>query len=394
MFTAEVDKGLAGIGTQRELAQLLDDIRAFIRRYVVVTDHEFVALSLWVIHTYCFLTGENTPYINVTSPTPGAGKSQLLRVLKLLVKNPKLADSFTTAALTRTVDENQPTLLVDEMDAFFRGNRDRAETMRGILNGGFSREGTVGLCDGPQHKLRELKTFCPKAFAGIGRDHLPETVRTRSIPIAMKRKRRFEKVEKLRQRKVREEADALNKRIEAWVVHNMAYLEDAEPEPALGLTDRGDDVAEPLFAIADRAGEKWAKKARQAMTALLGETSRSDDDVGVELLRDIFELVPRDVPFISTEGLLSKLCDLEERPWATWGHGNPMTGRALARRLKEFGIGPDHKEDKSCRGYYRDRFLDAWSRYEVGAPPEEASKRPEPNETGVKPEVSTRPETR
>ena len=51
MFTAEVDKGLAGIGTQRELAQLLDDIRAFIRRYVVVTDHEFVALSFWVTHT-------------------------------------------------------------------------------------------------------------------------------------------------------------------------------------------------------------------------------------------------------------------------------------------------------------------------------------------------------
>ena len=110
------------------LIRLLDDIRGFIRRYVVVTDHEFVALSLWVIHTYCFLTGENTPYIKVTSPTPGAGKSQLLRVLKLLVNNPKLADSFTTAALTRTVDENQPTLLVDEMDAVFGGNRDRDET--------------------------------------------------------------------------------------------------------------------------------------------------------------------------------------------------------------------------------------------------------------------------
>ena len=175
----------------------------------------------------------------------------------------------------------------------------------------------------------------------------------------------------------------------------MAYLEDAEPEPALGLTDRGDDVAEPLFAIADRAGEKWAKKARQAMTALLSETNRSDDDVGVELLRDIHEVWDEDVPFLSTQTLLSKLCDLEERPWVTWGRGNnPMTGHALARRLKEFGVGPDHKEDKSCRGYYRDRFLDAWSRYEVGAPHEEASKRPEPNETGVKPEVSTRPETR
>ena len=151
------------------------------------------------------------------------------------------------------------------------------------------------------------------------------------------------KVEKLRQRKVRKEVDALKERIEAWVAHNMAYLEDAEPEPALGLTDRGDDVAEPILAIADRAGEKRAKKARQAMTALLGETNRSDDDVGVELLRDIHMVWPKDVPFISTQALLSKLCDLEERPWATWSRGNPMTGRALAGRLNEFDIGPDHK---------------------------------------------------
>ena len=393
-LTGEIAEIAKNANESRALNELLDDVRDFIRRYIAVTDHEFVVLSLWVVHTYCFQAFDYTPYINITSPTPGAGKSQLLRVLKLLVNKPESADMFTTAALTRTIDKYQPTLLVDEMDAFFAGNKDRAETMRGILNGGFSRAGPVGLCDGSQHKRRKLKTFCPKAFAGIGRQSVPETVRTRSIPIAIKRKRRDEEVEKLSERKVRKEVDALKERIEAWVAHNMAYLEDAEPEPALGLTDRGDDVAEPLLAIADRAGEKRAKQARQTMTALLGETNRSDDDVGVELLRDIFELVPRDVPFISTEGLLSKLCDLEERPWATWGHGNPMTGRALARRLKEFGICPTHKEDRSCRGYYRDRFLDAWGRYEVGLSPEEASKRPEPNKTGVEQEVSTRPEKR
>ena len=394
MLTAEIDKALAVIGAQRELAQLLDDIKAFIRRYVVVTDHEFVALSLWVIHTYCFLTGDYTPYINITSATASAGKTRVLEVLELLVRNPELADSITTAALIRTVDEDQPTLLVDEMDAYFGGNTDRAEAMRGILNGGFSRKGKVILCEGPQHKRRKLKTFCPKAFAGIGRDHLPETIRTRSIPIAMKRKRRDETVEKLRERKVRAEVNTLKKQIAAWSERNTAYLEDAEPEPAIGLTDRGDDVSEPLLVIAEIAGAMRAKKVRAAMTKLLAETNRSDDDVGVELLRDIFELVPRDVPFISTEGLLSKLCDLEERPWATWGHGNPMTGRALARRLKEFGICPTHKEDRSCRGYYRDRFLDAWGRYEVGLSPEEASKRPAPNKTGVEQEVSTRPEKR
>ena len=395
-LTGEIAEIAKNADESRALNELLDDVRDFIRRYIVVrTDHEFVVLSLWVVHTYCFQAFDYTPYINITSPTPGAGKSQLLRVLKLLVNKPESADmAFTTAALTRTVDEDQPTLLVDEMDAFFGGNTDRAEAMRGILNGGFSRKGKVILCEGPQHKRRKLKTFCPKAFAGIGRDHLPETIRTRSIPIAMKRKRRDETVEKLRERKVRAEVNTLKKQIAAWSERNTAYLEDAEPEPAIGLTDRGDDVSEPLLVIAEIAGAMRAKKVRAAMTKLLAETNRSDDDVGVELLRDIFELVPRDVPFISTEGLLSKLCDLEERPWATWGHGNPMTGRALARRLKEFGICPTHKEDRSCRGYYRDRFLDAWGRYEVGLSPEEASKRPAPNKTGVEQEVSTRPEKR
>ena len=74
-----------------------------------MTDHEFVALSLWVIHTYCFLTGDYTPYINITSATASAGKTRVLEVLELLVRNPELADSITTAALIRTVD-NPPFL--------------------------------------------------------------------------------------------------------------------------------------------------------------------------------------------------------------------------------------------------------------------------------------------
>ena len=121
---------------------------------------------------------------------------------------------------------------------------------------------------------------------------------------------------------------------------------------------------EPLLTIADRAGEDWGKKTRQAATALSGYTNRSDNDVGVELLRDIFEVVCKDVPFISTQDLRSKLHALEERPWATWSHGNPMTSRALARLLQRFDIIP--RSNGHIRGYDRDHFLDAWSRYEVG----------------------------
>ena len=112
-----------------------------------------------------------------------------------------------------------------------------------------------------------------------------------------------------------------------------------------------------------------------------GETNRSDDDVKVELLRDIFKLVPNDISFISTEDLRSEFHTLEERPWGTWSHGHPMTARALAGRLKPFGIYP--RSNGAVRGYDRDRFLDVWSRYKIGpspSPPNKASNRQAPNE--------------
>ena len=255
--------------------------------------------------------------------------------------------------------------------------------MRGVLNGGFSREGTVVLCDGPQHTLRELRTFCPKAFVGIGRNRLPQTVRSRSIPIKMMKKRDDEEVAKLKKRKIRKKTDALNERLEAWATHNMSYLEDTEPEPARGLTDRSDDVWEPLLAIADRLGAKLAKQARQVATRLSGDTSLLDDDVNEELLRDIFGLIPEDIAFISTEDLRSQLHGLTEQPWGTWSNGRPMTARALAGRLKEFRIYPRRSSNGTIRGYDRDRFLDAWARYGVGHFSHEASNRQTTNNGGA-----------
>jgi hypothetical protein len=149
------------------------------------------------------------------------------------------------------------------------------------------------------------------------------------------------------------------------------------------LNDRAEDSWEPLLAIADKAGEEWARKARQCATVLSGETNRPDADLGVLLLRDIHEVWDEDVPFISTKELLSKLHALEESPWPTRGRGDsPMTPHALAKLLSGFGI--VSKSNGHFRGYNRDRFDDAWVRYEVvaGVAPQ-ASNRQAPNEVGA-----------
>ena len=79
-----------------------------------------------------------TAYLSVTSPEKRSGKTRLLEVLRLLVANPWLTGGTTKAALVRKVDKDSPTLLLDESDAAFSGDREYSEALRGVLNNGFS----------------------------------------------------------------------------------------------------------------------------------------------------------------------------------------------------------------------------------------------------------------
>jgi integrase len=64
-------------------AILLDDVVAFIRRYVVLTDVQADTLALWTAHTHAIDAAETTPYLAITSPEKRSGKTRLLEVLEL-----------------------------------------------------------------------------------------------------------------------------------------------------------------------------------------------------------------------------------------------------------------------------------------------------------------------
>src|SRR5712692_7986636 len=70
-----------------DFAGLLADINTFIRRYVVMSADQAVAIALWVAHTYIIAAFDVTPYLNVESATARAGKTRLFEVLALLVFN-------------------------------------------------------------------------------------------------------------------------------------------------------------------------------------------------------------------------------------------------------------------------------------------------------------------
>ena len=84
--TAEVD-GNAELTTRT--AELLDDIRTFLARFVVYPSrHELTAHALWIAHAWLMDCWESTPRIAFLSPEPSSGKSRALEVTEPLVPRP------------------------------------------------------------------------------------------------------------------------------------------------------------------------------------------------------------------------------------------------------------------------------------------------------------------
>jgi hypothetical protein len=108
------------------------------RRFVVLSEEQADAVALWVLHTHALPAADTTPYLAITSAEKRSGKTTLLEVLELLVARPWLTGRTTTAALVRKVDKvDKVTVLLDESDAAFNGDKEYGETLRGVLNTGY-----------------------------------------------------------------------------------------------------------------------------------------------------------------------------------------------------------------------------------------------------------------
>jgi hypothetical protein len=171
-----------------KLAELLDRIGRFIRRYVVLGEHELVILALYVAHTWTSDTAEATPYVVVESAEKASGKTRLLEVLALLCWEPWHTASVSESTLFRTIEAKRPTLLLDEVDALFKSNSDRTEPVRAVLNAGNRKGVTIPRCVPPKWDVHDFSVYCPKVLAGISTGRLPETIRDRSITIKMRRR--------------------------------------------------------------------------------------------------------------------------------------------------------------------------------------------------------------
>jgi hypothetical protein len=350
----------------RITGELLEACRAWIRRYIVVSDEQAVIMAAWTLHTYVFDAFEVTPYLFISSPEKGSGKSTLLRILKAVSCRGRSSSGMSGAALARVVEASHPTLFLDELDAQIKGNKETAENIRGILNSGYEPEGAYTRCVGKDFEVKDYPTFCPKCLAGIG--ELWDTVSDRSIIIEMRRNLPGETVEPDRKVAVKAAAAPIKARLEEWAARGAAdLLRPIHPNPISGFNPRQNDIAEVLLAIAQLAGGEWPHRLTQALKAVCKATRAEDASIAVTLLADIRAVFDeRKADAVPSAILAEQLCKIEGRSWAEWSHGKGLSANNLARQLKKFKIYPVKIRlgpAETAQGYRRGDFEDAWSRY-------------------------------
>lgn len=343
--------------------ELLDEIHAILRRHVVFADHAAHAVALWVVHTYVFDHGHYSPRLLVSSPDKRCGKSLLLRFVGALVARPLLCESISAAALYRTVEKFQPTLILDEADTFLAG-KNVNEDLRGILNAGFESGGCVLRCVGDESEPTPFRVFGPLALGMIGKP--PGTVEDRSIVVPMRRKMPGETVEKLMPgRPIRDRLDETRRRIVRWAGDHGDALAAAVPKVPPELDDRSADCWFSLLAIADAAGGAWPEHARRAAIEMAKGRDGVDSFALMLLadLRSIFHEHGGDR--LMTQVLLQALAQMEDRPWPDYRNGKAIDARQMAKLLEPFGVRPDkwNGAERTERGYRAATFVDAWARY-------------------------------
>jgi putative DNA primase/helicase len=358
-----------------EPAQLLNEIIAAIRRFIVCDRETADATALWTVLTWLIDVVQIAPLAVITAPEKRCGKSQLLFVLNRMVRRPLAASNVTPAALFRAIDAWKPTLLVDEADAFMREN----EELRGILNAGHTRDSAyVVRVVGDEHRPQRFSVWGCKALAGIG--HVADTLMDRAIVLELRRKLPHEQVQRLRHAEPNLFDDIASK-LARFADDYRDAIRRARPVLPAELHDRAQDNWEPLLAIADVAGGEWPDLARKAAKKLSGGDSPTMT-TGTELLDDIKAIFEsKQTDRISTHDLITALCADAEAPWATYNHGREISPRQVAKRLSDYGIvshtiriGPD-----TPKGYMRSSFDEVFSRYLPSTPAASAT----PPQTGA-----------
>ena len=361
------------------LADILAALVSNIRRFMHLPAGAAETIACWCAWTYVSEHSYILPYLALTSPIKGCGKTTLLDVLERFILKPNRSSTTTEAALFRLIEASSPTLLLDEADQWMTGHDEMSKALTAVVNDGYRRGGGVLRCvkvDG-DWQSRVFPTDCPKAFAGIG-DYMKDATADRSITIVLEKPPPGIPLEDFRAD--RPLAPELRGLLQRWADDYGDDFAAHDPDTA-GLRNREADNWRPLFTIGDLAGGNWPRAIRGAVSPLRARAAgRGDAKTPQErLVTDayaVFEAAP--IAWMLTEDFDKALRDMPDSPYLEWRRGKPITAQSRGRLLAKFGIfaeGP-----AGGRFYGRSAFEATWASLDI--PPVEPVEPVEPDSAG------------
>lgn len=361
-------------------AELLEDVRDWLATYIhTVTETDLDLLTLWVVHTHLVNETYTTPRLQLDSPVPGSGKTTCLEHIQRLSHRPVQMASLTSAAmLTRMLDAEQRTILIDEADRSLNQDKDGVAELLAVLNSGYKRGGTRPVLvpgKNGQWDVKEMPTYAPVAMAG-NNPNLPEDTKSRIIRVLLLPDLDGS-VEESDWELIEEDAIALRERIAKWADSVRDSLKASRPDLPDGIRGRFREKWLPLKRVAVQAGASWPETV-DSLAVQDKEEYLMDKMDGLHkeapqaaLLKNIYGIWPGDsVGFLPTTELISRLVAAHPAVWGVDGPFNKeLTAQRLGKMLAQgYKIHSRREHRTGPRGYAHADFLRPWRRMQVIPP--------------------------
>jgi Protein of unknown function (DUF3631) len=168
---------------------LLNRLRKWLAKFIcVMHPRDLDLLTLWIAHTHLVDETYTTPRLLIESPVPDSGKTTVIEHLARLCVHPlQMATVSSPAMITRVLDKEMRTLLIDEADRSLNPDKPGIEDLIAVLNSGYKKGATRPVLvpvKGGGWDTVEMPTFAPVAMAG-NQPRLPEDTLSRTIRVLL-----------------------------------------------------------------------------------------------------------------------------------------------------------------------------------------------------------------
>ena len=346
---------------------ILDEARAFLARFVVATEAQLDAMTLFSAATHGAGYFETFPRMAFLSELAVVGKSSALTITRLMSSQSVDAgkDAPLQASLIAAADKPIPTLYVDEVqDIFGRSglNVSKHKFLAEVARKGYKKVGATSVYSKNKSSI-SYSIFTPIIFAGLG-NALPHDIRTRTIIITMEYgvpKNRFTSLEEC-------PANIIGQKFSHLIKQHEKDLKAFEAEgihPA--IQNRKLEIWGPLLAVAYAlGGESWLNRAVQAFI----EITREDSDTVVLSPQQIVVKDALGIVLENGQDFMPGMkiaAELKKKPHPLYkGRSNISLCLLLSENLCKCVM--RRVEGVQFRGYLMDDLMDLWRKIAPAIP--------------------------